>query len=182
MKKFKIKPFSKKLTTEPANFFNTNHPRPSKVEALGIIYKMLDKVMIEYSRQAYCKSGCKWCCNIALEILPIEAEYIQAHTDHKINIQPMPKLDYCPFLIDNMCSIYKYRPFNCRAFLSFESPDLCRDGKKHLTTGGPENGYGNTAVLNLAYQMAMTDADMHLTKEILPVIKSRIKDIREFFG
>jgi Fe-S-cluster containining protein len=181
MKTIELEPFSEELHTEIKTHFATDHAATSKVDALAIIYRMLDKIMAEMSRQAHCKPGCKWCCNIATEILPIEAEYIQEHTDHKIDIHPMGKLDYCQFLVDDMCSIYDYRPFNCRAFLSFESPDYCKDSKPHLTTGGPENGYGNGAILNLGYQLCMLETGMPMTKAIMPVLRKRTKDIREFF-
>lgn len=181
MKKFELLPFSNELIEKLSRFFANDHPVASKVEALALIYTILDEVMVELSRQAHCKPGCKWCCNIVCEILPIEAEYIQAKTSHKIDIHPMGKLDYCQFLIDDKCSIYEHRPFNCRAFLSFDSPDLCRDEKPHFTTGGPANGYGSEAILNLGHQMVMVDTGMKISFDIVPVLKKRVKDIREFF-
>lgn len=181
MTKFTLTPLTKPLLKRLADHFSKDHETTTKVEALGVVYDMLDAVMVDLSRQATCKSGCVWCCNIACDILPLEAEYIAAHTDHKINIGPMPTIDYCQFLVDSKCSIYEHRPFNCRAFLSFESPDYCRDKKPHLTTGGPTNGYGSKAVLMLGYQMVMIDTGMEITPKIKSVIKKRIKDIREFF-
>lgn len=52
----------------------------------------------------------------------------------------------CPFLIDNLCSIYPVRPITCRTFYVSDNPDKCARNPGRV---GNEKGYEiKTAALN----------------------------------
>lgn len=90
-----------------------------------------------------CESGCSHCCNMAVGITKWEAEQITAHTGVKyerpklvdMTIDPATAHDdyvgqymnvVCPFLENNLCSIYEARPFSCRTNFNISSfPKLC---------------------------------------------------------
>ena len=94
-----------------------------------------------------CKPGCAWCCYrpaLALTGEVVSAlEYIQSkfseqertalrkrlqdYVSKAANIEKQPGLAWtiCPFLADNLCSIYEVRPFSCRAVCSLQV-DVCK--------------------------------------------------------
>ncbi len=77
-----------------------------------------------YSEYICCQKGCSHCCKKGdypvseLELVYIMRGYAQLENDLKIivqkNIDTIEKGSVCPFLINNCCSIYKYRPIICR--------------------------------------------------------------------
>lgn len=78
----------------------------------------------KYSSYIYCKIGCADCCKKGdypisqLELEYIMQGYISLDAEQKLtvqnNIKNIKKGGQCPFLIDNKCSIYQYRPIICR--------------------------------------------------------------------
>ena len=72
----------------------------------------------------YCQKGCSLCCKNGdyplsqLELEYLMQGYITLDNSLKIiiqnNIKSMKKGSVCPFLVNNECSIYKYRPIICR--------------------------------------------------------------------
>lgn len=71
-----------------------------------------------------CKAGCSACCEKGdYPISQIELEYLMQgfialdnETKIKIqtNIKSMKRGNKCPFLLNNRCSVYPYRPIICR--------------------------------------------------------------------
>jgi Fe-S-cluster containining protein len=183
-----IKKISPPLVAKLTNHFNEKNEKLSKFARLKIIYELADAVMHENDDIQVCRAGCAYCCSIPVEISPLEAKYIAANTDYKITkkklSEPVRVLqDYCPLLDKKTanCSVYDYRPFNCRAFAAYDSPDYCRDGKEHFTTGGPLNGFGNEALKLLAFEIVKIECGMEICPEMRPIVEKRIQDIREFF-
>lgn len=90
--------------------------------------KRLEKYFEEQCEFIKCKSGCSACCEVGeYPFSRLEIEYLMSGfvnlpfgIKHKIkeNIkhlkQENPKLYRCPFLINNMCCLYKYRGIVCR--------------------------------------------------------------------
>lgn len=87
--------------------------------------------IFEYQREYLCcKKGCSHCCKRGdYPMSEIEFKYIMKGFEKldentkeiiKHNIQEVKKGDtdsyICPFLIENQCSIYEYRPIVCRTF------------------------------------------------------------------
>ena len=90
--------------------------------------KRLEKYFEEQCEFIKCKEGCSACCEVGeYPFSRLEAEYLMsgfiklpADIKEKIrkeikHLKPEnPKMYKCPFLIDNMCSVYKYRGLVCR--------------------------------------------------------------------
>ena len=63
----------------------------------------------------------------------MEADYIQKKTGiEAVNLLNISFLvadnSPCPFLKKSMCSIYEFRPLNCRVFASMDSVEHCKKG------------------------------------------------------
>ncbi len=174
---------TEKLVKKLTSHFEKDLSYLTKFKQLEIIYSLVDRIIDGQSAMTVCRKGCSYCCTLAVEITPLEAEYIAENTEHVIQ-QPSDegvKLDYCPLHKDGLCTVYEYRPFNCRAFVTYDSPDYCRDGKSHFTNGGPKNGWGHQGLLELGLQMVEIDTDTKLSPETYKAIKQRVRDIRSFF-
>lgn len=106
------------------------------VEYLNFIQEKIDKFFIEQSPYICCKEGCSKCCESGeyptseLEMHYLMRGFLQLPEDtrtiirERIAVLSKQKTEFegkeflynCPFLIDNKCSVYKYRPIICRAF------------------------------------------------------------------
>ena len=77
-----------------------------------------------YSEHIFCQKGCSYCCEKGdYPLSEIELRYLMlgySGLDNKIklivqqNIRCIEKSGKCPFLINQCCSIYKFRPIICR--------------------------------------------------------------------
>lgn len=100
--------------------------------------KELDKKLEDYfaSQASYlvCKKGCADCCkagdyplsDLELQYLMLGYQKLDAELKLKVQerIKNMQKGGECPFLNDNLCSVYDYRPIICRVHgLAY----LCKD-------------------------------------------------------
>jgi uncharacterized protein len=107
-----------------------------KKEKLRKTYSRFENETIPYSRQAFCKPGCSFCCTfmgnidiitleglIILEHIESQPEELRAALKRKITENMAEKekghKPPCPFLKeDNTCLIYAVRPFSCRQLYS----------------------------------------------------------------
>ncbi len=103
---------------------------------LEFINKKLDKFFNKQKDYIFCKKGCGLCCkNAQFPYSKIEMQYLflgcknlpkEIFNQVEINIEKVlrdkesfkgEKFTYdCPFLIDNICSIYEHRGIICRSF------------------------------------------------------------------
>ena len=128
-----------------------------------------------------CAQSCTYCCHIRLTSTPLEVigiaerlrtsgnaePIIESLKKYEESVNGMPPekrlfhLEACPFLIEQLCSIYKIRPSACRTYHSF---DLNRcimdfeDPKKML--GVPQNP------VRLDIGSALFDAEEQACKEL----------------
>ncbi len=82
---------------------------------------------------AICQQGCSHCCYVPVEVTQLEARYIAQETNiPMIELQEIktraPTKESCPFLRDNQCSIYQYRPLACRMFAALDDVKYCIAG------------------------------------------------------
>ena len=107
-----------------------------KKENLLNTYDRFEKENMSYSRQAFCKPGCSFCCTfmgnidivtleglIILEHIESQPEEFQTGLKEKIAENRTKKekgyKPPCPFLGENnTCLIYTVRPFSCRQLYS----------------------------------------------------------------
>jgi len=81
------------------------------------LYMFLDELNSYVGKFTPCKKGCSHCCYIKISISSLEGEYIESNLGikrkMKLNIKNLFGTP-CPFLDNNTCSIYQFRPFMCR--------------------------------------------------------------------
>lgn len=93
-------------------------------EFLKNLDAQLDVYFNMQSEHICCKKGCSYCCEKGdypiseIELRYIMQGYLALDLDKKIkiqqNVKSMQKSGACPFLLNNECSIYLYRPIICR--------------------------------------------------------------------
>lgn len=95
------------------------------------IFQMVDALMLPAKEHIACQKECSHCCQKPVSITQQEANYIafkEGLTVAEESFEFFPKQDtagLCPFLKNNLCSIYDNRPYNCRRKVQFDSKDRC---------------------------------------------------------
>ncbi len=105
----------------------------SKYSKLKDIYFFIDKFNSEFTApiiKPSCAKGCSYCCYMDVNIMDIEARFIENNTG--INIKnksehvSINNSTACHFLVDNTCSIYENRPFVCRTYHVLSPKEFCQ--------------------------------------------------------
>lgn len=118
---------------------------------LDLVYNEADKINDFLRPYFSCHSGCSFCCKYDVLITLFEANYIAKKIGLELKKEKLSirNNSYCPFLMNNICSIYKYRPFVCRTYHVYGNPKNCeidyKDNKpKFIEQYGTKiSGYGN---------------------------------------
>ena len=108
-------------------------------EFLKSLDKKLEGYFEDYKPYVCCKAGCSSCCEKGdYPISDIELEYlihgfVSLEQDIKRQVQEnfknIQKGGCCPFLVNNLCSVYQYRPIICRTHgLAY----LMKDGRANV--------------------------------------------------
>jgi Fe-S-cluster containining protein len=85
-----------------------------------------------------CGNGCSSCCKSDVLITTLEAKYIEKKANVKTKKYTGATANHnsnCPFLLNDSCSIYEYRPFNCRTLYTLDDPKYCESGESHQLYG-----------------------------------------------
>lgn len=138
------------------------------------IYDFMDLYSNFVSTFAVCKKGCSHCCSIDVSVAEIEAIYIEENSSIKIK-RPLKRQtrgnkSKCPFLVENECSIYGIRPFQCRTFFTLDNPKYCSSGEEHKIYGSFNGGY----TVDFYEKLDKILRELNTKKSIL--------DIRDYFG
>jgi len=174
--------------------FNANaRPYVARMEALGAqairakgavakvmaLREMLDPVAAAASGVAACRKGCGKCCHIAVQMTADEADVIGKEIGVKPKTPPAfsdpAKRDEaaaryygtpCPFLVNDQCSIYAYRPLSCRTLFNMD-----RDALLCTVVPGdpPKVPYLNHSQFTMIIARAFMDS------------AKRYADLRDFF-
>jgi len=142
------------------------------MDLLGRLYRFMDEYNKFIATFAVCEKGCSACCSIPVNMSRLEAEYIYQKTGYKVshNSEIRNKHSPCPFLGEgNVCSIYEYRPYNCRTFHTLDNPKYCSTSEAHAVYGISSRGY-NSEVLS------------YLAAIIRRVNNGEYRDIRHYFS
>lgn len=106
------------------------------------LYLLMEEVGELRSQHVACKAGCSACCRtIPVEISDLEARHIAAATGKAMAKLPAGRHTVlqnvqtpCPFLLENQCSIYEHRPYNCRSLAAVDRDALsCSEENTALT-------------------------------------------------
>ena len=141
---------------------------------------------------AACRKGCNHCCRMPVTISHIEAELITRATGRKravpgvsVKLQDLQDTDDlasakaslqtakigtpCPFLVDEVCSIYSARPLACRLLLSLDDDDLlCQ----HADDGPASVPYVDVRKFQAVALAAQPSAELADIREFFPVAQT----------
>jgi Fe-S-cluster containining protein len=156
-------------------------PRSSDpFKALAILYDYFDRFFAPANSLVACHQGCGYCCHIGIGLYQVEADYIAASTGaaaKKVLPDPTRKASSwfdparpCPFLRDNACSIYAYRPMTCRTHFNFEPTN------RRCQFDSPDDG------MALLDRNASLPGAMKAYSELVARHGGGGADIRDFFG
>lgn len=143
-------------------------------EKLSICYEETDRVLSFLKDYFPCSCGCSYCCKSDVMISQYEAQFIAERTGIKLKNKPFSVFNHtdCPFLKDNKCSVYKYRPFICRTLHVASNPENCKtNGNMTLFYGTELSGYGNKIFESIGQYIKQVNNQMN----------GCTKDIRSFF-
>ena len=136
---------------------------------LNSVNEDLDKIFEHQKEYIFCKKGCSYCCKQGdFPMSEIEYKYLMLGFDKfdeatkkeinknikKIKEQQNKDSYICPFLINDICSVYEYRPFVCRTF-----GVLTEDAKGNPT-------FPFCASLNLNYSQIFDKEKKHLSMDL----------------
>lgn len=146
------------------------------LDKLSRLYSFMDEFNAFVSTFSVCKKGCAHCCKFDVNISRFEAEYIAINTNSSLEIgisKSFNNVSECPFLTHTgVCSIYEFRPFNCRTLHTLDDPNLCIDGKTpHILYGASGMGYGVGFYISAAEWI----------KDVNARSRSPYRDIRDWF-
>lgn len=124
--------------------------RLALIEMTHRVYDYIDNFISQFLEQCSCNNsrvdcnkGCAWCCHQSVFVMPHEAFYLLAflkENTHVANLNlikekilqknaktaamdlssVLSNTEPCPFLTDNICTVYQARPMACRLFYSMD--------------------------------------------------------------
>lgn len=138
---------AEKVQQTVLHHLNTNRSRTYAITFASKLQRGVDNVVqaaIDKGQKFDCKAGCIYCCSARVEALEPEifqitrelkklppenlAELTERLRKHGVIAKGLAIQDYhlsCPFLIENLCSIYSIRPAVCRKAHSYDV-EKCR--------------------------------------------------------
>jgi Fe-S-cluster containining protein len=138
---------AEKVQQTVLNHLNTNRSRTFAITFISNLQRGVDNVVqaaIDNGQKFDCKAGCSYCCSARVEALEPEifqiaselkklppdniAEITARLRKHAAIAKGLAVSDYhlsCPFLKENLCSIYSIRPAVCRKAHSYDV-EKCR--------------------------------------------------------
>lgn len=155
------------------------NPAVNNYKKLEYVYNEAEKVNDFLRPYFSCHPGCSFCCKYDVLISAFEANYISLKTQKRIKNEKLTIMNnsLCPFLQNDICSIYKYRPLICRTYHVRGNPENCKIdynlSLKHIEQYGTKNGnYGNQIYKEFARFIDTVNT---------AVFYNEFKDIRNFF-
>ena len=95
---------------------------------LGKVYRLADAAAAAAEPYVACRKGCSACCKMNVSISSLEAERLAVMSGRKVQTLQQP-INHeegrfagvpCPFLSEDVCSVYDVRPYACRVHFSFD--------------------------------------------------------------
>ena len=134
------------------NLVLLQNPNVNNFIKLEAVYNESDKINEFLKPYFSCNRGCYFCCKYDVLITKFEAMYISLKTgvSLKNNSFSFQNNTYCPFLNNDICSIYKFRPLICRTYHVCGNPNDCEIDYENYQLkiqeqyGTAVGGYGNS--------------------------------------
>lgn len=142
---------------------------------LGKLYRLVEALGDAAKPFIACEKGCSACCRMNVTISSMEAERLAqfskkclTRVDRHIAHDPTHFAGVaCPFLVENVCSVYEIRPYACRAHVSFDTTAYWCEPERAY-----EEGMG---------MVSFDGAKSAYLAVLAKVPDSRFADIRDFF-
>jgi Fe-S-cluster containining protein len=129
-----VSAFYDAITDEEEREFRSDLKRVVTVNARAAnkmkeIHVIADKAFRHAAGRVACARGCAHCCYIAVTMTSVEAkcigEQIGVEPKDAAHAAPRNPASFsndtpCPFLENDECSIYEYRPLECRTHFNFD--------------------------------------------------------------
>jgi hypothetical protein len=90
---------------------------------LKALYDFMDELYSFVNQHIPCKKSCSYCCYYEVSISEIEVQFIEQSLKIKRLKNKYSGIFHgtpCPFLKEQVCSIYLYRPFFCRYHITLK--------------------------------------------------------------
>lgn len=128
---------------------------------LGKVYRLADTAAAAAEPYVACRKGCSACCKMNVSISSVEAERLAVVSRRKMQTLHRPIKHEegrfagvpCPFLTEDVCSVYDSRPYACRAHFSFDQDSYwCQPerayvgGMRMVRLGGAGAAYTSIAL------------------------------------
>lgn len=118
------------------------------------IYQLIDEFSNLSTPFVACTKGCSSCCHMNVAIWKVEADYIGMHTGRspaRVVTTRGPRLEEfigkpCPFLSQDTCTIYEFRPYVCRKHVSFDTTPYWCEPSRALCVELPLAGFSEIDV------------------------------------
>ena len=156
----------------PTDIARANASARSKI---GKIYWLMDQIAEVRAPHVACTGKCADCCRMNVSISGLEAKLIAEATGRKVAIvEDSIKHERdrfvdvpCPFLSDDLCTIYEHRPLVCRNHASFYATAKWCMPEHSLRTDAPMVNFSG---IDEAYFAVSSGRDRMI-----------LADIRDFF-
>lgn len=110
----------------PAEVRLSNLSKRAKIMRIYVVADQLSEIRKPH---VACKKGCSHCCHMTVRLTSTEAQRLgevigraPARLTPEARARPADAFAgvACPFLVDDVCSIYENRPLSCRTHASFD--------------------------------------------------------------
>lgn len=156
----------------PTDIARANASARSKI---GKIYRLIDQIAEVRAPHVACAGECADCCRMNVSISGLEAKLIAEATGRKVaTVEDSVKHEQdrfvgvaCPFLRNDLCTIYEHRPLVCRNHASFYATAKWCTPEHSLRTDAPMVNFSG---IDEAYVAVSSGRDCMI-----------LADIRDFF-
>jgi Fe-S-cluster containining protein len=117
------------IEEEDALFSKILKSKRNSITKLLTLYDFMAEIFKPFQHLTPCKSKCSYCCNIRVDVSELEMSIIKKSSKKQMKDASRGRAigEPCPFLKNNMCSIYDVRPFVCRMHQVFTpTNELCK--------------------------------------------------------
>ncbi len=127
------------------------------------LYKFMDELSQPFKHLTPCKSKCSHCCHIKVDVSDFEMLQIKKNAKKQVRKAVLGRMigEPCPFLIDDSCSIYEFRPFVCRRHQVFTPTNKLCEKESEL---GQE--LLNFTEVDKAFNYILSESGLYSQKDI----------------
>lgn len=132
------------------------------------------RAAVESGLTITCTKGCSFCCSMPdIQLTTAEFELItKKQGEQVLKAAVKEPSSYCPFLENNLCSIYDHRPFSCRLWNSTDPVTKCHSRESNvrlvchpkaiLIATAWFNNFETEDIRALLKKFNRSDADLHI--------------------